>query len=145
MLKEHSAHGGPAVEATDEGDHAAKLRAQAILDRTYHDPTAVHWPDAETKAEAFAMAGRIPSDCPSCQIEVIDYLRSMLGLHSIKREAPPALHRQRLDVCRGNAKKGIERCEHLAWPGMNCGLCGCFIDVKARMRGMRCPENKWIK
>lgn len=145
MLKEHRAHVVASVEARDEGDHAAKLRAQAILDRTPHDPTSVHWPDHDTKMEAFRMAGRKPRNCPACNVEVVDYLRRIVGLHSIKIEAPPAIYRQRLDVCRGSDKRGIDRCEHLAWPGLNCGKCGCFVDVKARMKSMKCPLNKWPK
>ena len=145
MLKEDSGHVGAPMEAANESDHAAKVRAQAILDRTPHDSTAVHWPDAATKAEAFAMANRSPTNCPSCNIQVIDYLRGIVGLHPIRNEVTPSLHRQRLDICRGNEKRGVPRCEHLAWPGLNCGKCGCFIDVKARMKFMKCPLNKWPK
>lgn len=134
------------MEAANESEHAAKVaRAHEILALTYHDPTAVNWPDHAIKAEAFAMAGKKPSECPSCNIDVIDYLRNLAGLHSIKKEAPPALHRQRLDICRGSERKGIPRCEHLAFTNLNCGLCLCLIDVKSRMKSMKCPANKWPK
>ena len=145
MLKEDGTDGGAAMKACDESDHAAKVRAEAILSRTYHGPTAVHWPDHETKAEAFALAGNKLADCPSCNIDVINYLRHVVGLHPITKEVAPALHRQRLDTCRGNERKGIPRCEHLAWPGLNCGLCLCFIDAKSRMKSMKCPDNRWKK
>lgn len=147
MLKKDRANTGPTVEARDESDHAAKVaRAKEIIARTYHDPTAVHWQSDEDKAWAFRQSGQKKvSDCVSCNITAIDYLRTLAGLHSIKTEAPPPIYKQRLDVCRGNTRKGIPQCEHLAFTNMNCGLCLCFVDVKARMKSMKCPINKWPK
>lgn len=150
MSQEHLTYPGPPMEATNERRaHLAKV--QDILDRTPHDPTSVHWPDAQTKAEAWQLAidgGANPGkkrECTACNLSVIDYLRKQVGLHSIKQEAAPTLYRRRMDICRGNEKRGITRCEHLAWPGLNCGMCGCFIDVKSRMKNMRCPADKWPK
>ena len=27
--------------------------------------------------------------------------------------------------------------------GLGCKKCGCFMNVKARLKGMRCPADKW--
>lgn len=35
-----------------------------------------------------------------------------------------------------------ESCEHLI--GLKrCGICGCFVHLKARFNSMECPEGRW--
>lgn len=142
MGKKDLANSGPTVETRNVADHIAKCKA--ILDRTVHTRDAVYWPDVETRDEASRLSGiRIKANCSTCHIEIIDYLRKQVGLHSIKKEVTQSEHRRRLNFCRGNERKGIPKCEHLAFTNMNCGLCLCFIDVKARMKNQRCPIGKW--
>lgn len=121
-------------------------RVQHIVDLV---GTSTAWPDKATKDEAFALAREIagynPSNrnCPACNARVRDILRQYVGLPPAAKSASDRLYQRRLDVCRGVAGDGSDACEHLAWPGLNCGLCGCFIDLKARMRKMACPADKW--
>ena len=144
MGKEYLANFGPTVECSHKSDHSAK--AKAILDRTPHSPTEVLWPDNETRSEAVALTGiTLKPGCFTCHLNIIDGLRKLAGLHSIRQEVTPPEYKRRLDICRGNERKGIPKCEHLAFTNMNCGKCLCFIDLKARMKSQRCPENKWAK
>lgn len=133
------------MESTDD-PHIAKVKD--IIARTHADRNGVRWPDAATKAEAFAIhkAGTgsdLKGTCGSCNRTVMDYLRKVAGLHPLNAETSPAMHRHRLNICRGVNGDGSDACEHLAWPGLNCGKCGCFIDLKARMRRQHCPIGKW--
>lgn len=34
-------------------------------------------------------------------------------------------------------------CEHIKRKRMRCGKCGCFLRIKARLRGFSCPLGKW--
>lgn len=142
MRKEDLRNSGTPVETRDVADHVAKCRA--ILDRTSHSQDSVQWPDLATRDEAARFSGiRIKPGCASCHFNIINYLRQQVGLHPLHKEATPGEYRRRLNICRGHEKKGIERCEHLAWPGMNCGKCLCFIDVKALLKKQTCPIGKW--
>ena len=138
----------PAMKATDE--HAAKVKADALamLDRLGFDGMGEAWPDTATKREAFAMhraATGIKMDliCPSCSTTVIDWLRTFRDLPPIAKAASHRLHEKRLAVCRGTAGDGSDACEHLSWPGLNCSVCLCFVDLKARLKKSKCPEGKW--
>lgn len=55
------------------------------------------------------------------------------------KEERTSLGRARLEIC--------ESCDHLnGVPGQltkRCAICGCFVEVKARVPGMRCPIGKW--
>lgn len=42
---------------------------------------------------------------------------------------------QRLAIC--NA------CEHYNKDTSRCGVCGCFMKVKAMLPGVSCPKKKW--
>lgn len=42
-------------------------------------------------------------------------------------------HQVRIEKCRD--------CEHLI--GLNCGLCGCFVNDKAKYAMQECPIGKW--
>lgn len=106
------------------------------------------WPDIQTKREAFALhqsqtSKKLKMDCPSCSTTVIDWLRSFKGLPPTGKAASERLHEKRLAVCRGTLGDGSDACEHLAWPGLNCAKCLCFVDLKARLKKSACPVRKW--
>ncbi len=42
--------------------------------------------------------------------------------------------KRRLDIC--------NKCEMLI-EGSRCGLCNCFVQIKGKFSGERCPLNKW--
>ena len=44
---------------------------------------------------------------------------------------------ERLDACM--------KCEHVNKKSMRCGLCGCMLQMKARMKTAECPDkpSKW--
>jgi len=42
---------------------------------------------------------------------------------------------KRLDICR--------KCEHFFTPTNQCKLCGCFMNLKTKMKHAYCPVNKW--
>lgn len=42
-------------------------------------------------------------------------------------------HQVRLEKCNG--------CENLI--GLNCGICGCFVEDKAKYATEECPIGKW--
>ena len=41
----------------------------------------------------------------------------------------------RMETCRA--------CEHFIREQNRCALCGCFAELKARMRSQHCPVGKW--
>jgi hypothetical protein len=41
----------------------------------------------------------------------------------------------RMETCRA--------CEHFIRDQNRCALCGCFAELKARMRSQHCPVGKW--
>ena len=51
------------------------------------------------------------------------------GLHTVT----PEVFEQRLDVCAGCPQRNDER----------CGVCGCFVKEKAKMRVSECPLSYW--
>ena len=125
-----------------------KHRAKVILDSTPHDPQNVQWPSPEIMAEAFAMyraetGSSLKMNCPPCHFTVIDHLRAKFDLPPIKEQATELTRRQRLAICRGKAGDGSDKCDYLAWPGMNCAVCLCFIDIKAALKRSKCPAGKW--
>lgn len=46
-------------------------------------------------------------------------------------------HEERLSICR--------KCPHLSGDGLlkKCTLCGCFMELKSRMKSSSCPVGKW--
>lgn len=44
-------------------------------------------------------------------------------------------YRQRIDIC--------NKCENYVKITKQCNICFCFMPIKARMKGMSCPINKW--
>lgn len=67
----------------------------------------------------------------------------ILSIRSPKKSGPARLMqmasadvaRQRLDKCRF--------CEHIRRPIDQCKLCGCFMQIKARIDSASCPEGRW--
>lgn len=47
---------------------------------------------------------------------------------------PPAIYRQRRERC-GECQKRFTR-----WGLDSCGVCGCFLALKAKLAGQRCPD-----
>lgn len=43
------------------------------------------------------------------------------------------VYKDRLDICNS--------CEYLK--GTQCGICGCYVKVKAKWTTENCPKNKW--
>ena len=134
------------VESGKESDtHLAKL----ILARTTHDAQTVYWGTREQKIEAFDLHARMTGgkrlklSCPPCSFTVINYFRKLENLPPIEDVAPERLTSRRLAICRGTLEDGSDRCEHLAWPGMNCSKCLCFVSLKAALKNQRCPINRW--
>jgi len=35
------------------------------------------------------------------------------------------------------------QCEHFFKPTRQCKKCGCFMPVKVRLSGQKCPVGKW--
>ena len=124
-----------------------KVLAESILKDIDYSPTHVHW--GEHKAAAFDLAKAIDgykpkaANCLACHLKVVNILRRACDLPPIGMEATPEKHSHRLSICRGTQEDGSDRCEHLMWPGLNCSVCGCFVDIKARFRKQHCPLGKW--
>ena len=128
-----------------------KNLAKAIVGDVYFVWTDVHkhidW--KSHMAQAFTLAhdvkGYQPSSrsCIACQFKALNIVREIADLPPIGGEASESLRERRVKVCRGDAEDGSEACEHLAWPGLNCGKCGCFVDIKASFKRFRCPINRW--
>lgn len=137
------------MEAGDE--HASQVRAKAIelLSQLPGDGYGKNWPSKEVRSAAFALhnaeTGRklSLSGCGACDEAVIDWLRAFKDLPKLSRTATKSLANRRLAVCRGTKGDGSDACEHLAWPGLNCAKCLCFVDIKARLKKQTCPEGKW--
>jgi len=49
------------------------------------------------------------------------------------RKVDNVTHQVRIEKCRD--------CEHLM--GLNCGICGCFVEDKAKYAMEECPIGKW--
>lgn len=128
-----------------------KALAKAIVRDVYFVWTDVHkhidW--KSYMAQAFTLAhdvkGYQPSSrsCIACQFKALNIVREIADLPPIGGEASESLRERRVKVCRGDQEDGSEACEHLAWPGLNCGKCGCFVDIKASFKRFRCPINRW--
>lgn len=70
-----------------------------------------------------------------CSIEFTKSLTDSLKKLSKDRSmVEDEIYRERIGVCRD--------CEHIL-PLDQCGVCGCFIRIKARFGVMECPLGKW--
>jgi hypothetical protein len=124
-----------------------KQLAEAILSQIDYSPTYVHWGEHRTAAFDLARAIQVykpkSANCLSCHLKVVNILRDAAGMPPIGAEATETKRSQRLAICRGTAEDGSDACEHLAWPGLNCKVCGCFVDLKAAFKKQNCPVGKW--
>lgn len=68
-------------------------------------------------------------DMPS-EAALIQNIRELIALMPPEQRADEALQRQRLAICRN--------CDHLN--DGTCALCGCFVELRAAKRRMRCPD-----
>ena len=50
---------------------------------------------------------------------------------------PTEIYEDRIAICRG--------CKHYLSLLGNCGICKCFMKVKARIAPMECPKKYWEK
>jgi 5-methylcytosine-specific restriction endonuclease McrA len=50
---------------------------------------------------------------------------------------PNEIYEERIAICRG--------CKHYLSLLGNCGICKCFMKVKARIAPMECPKKYWQK
>ena len=46
-------------------------------------------------------------------------------------------YEQRIDTC--------NTCEHLIEETGRCGLCGCWVEGKAKWATTDCPDSRWLK
>ena len=67
--------------------------------------------------------------------QIMDAIRERIALMGEEEKAPEGTVRDRLEQCR--------QCDHLV-SGL-CGLCGCYVELRAAKRHMRCPDipKKW--
>jgi len=45
------------------------------------------------------------------------------------------IYSKRMDICR--------KCEYLFTPTNTCKKCGCFMDIKTKLKEAYCPIGKW--
>tara|TARA_R110002072_G_scaffold129718_1_gene268313 strand:- start:1067 stop:1402 length:336 start_codon:yes stop_codon:yes gene_type:complete len=38
-----------------------------------------------------------------------------------------------------------DACPHLEREHMRCGMCGCYVEHKAKWQTANCPDNRWEK
>lgn len=105
-------------------------------------PGPTDWQDAKFYAKLLKDY-RPGGGCMACRVHILNILREAVDMPPVGEEASESLRTRRLNVCRGVAEDGSDACENLAWPGLNCKLCGCFVDVKATFKMFRCPADKW--
>jgi hypothetical protein len=128
-------------EATNE----EVARATAIVKETSYLPNQIEWNG--NKGEAFALANAVANyrptskGCFACNVKCLNILREIAGIPPIGGESSESLRTRRLNICKGD--EANDPCEHLSWPGLNCGKCGCFVDIKASFKRFRCPINTW--
>lgn len=58
----------------------------------------------------------------------------MSGDNFFEFTVPTEVKEERMNICRS--------CEHLV-SFDRCKLCGCFMQYKTMIPGVRCPINKW--
>ena len=50
---------------------------------------------------------------------------------------PNEVYEERIEICKG--------CQHYLSLLGNCGICKCFMKIKARLSPMECPKKYWQK
>ena len=98
-----------------------------------------------------------PGDCPLCWAYynepryhaiwggppnllgmIFDFGKALLDYHdSGYKEVDEETHRYRLQIC--------EECPEFNSQRRSCNLCGCNMDMKAKMAVIGCPVHKWKK
>ena len=79
--------------------------------------------------------------CRRCMFEEIDpdgiyrEITDMIAALPEEKRTDEKEYRRRLDICGG--------CEYLGEG--TCGVCGCFVELRAAKSEMRCPHesNRW--
>lgn len=71
------------------------------------------------------LVGDIPD-----QASLAELIRERIALLPEEQRAQEAVLQARLDICR--------RCDHLN--SGTCALCGCYVELRAAKRFMRCPD-----
>lgn len=80
---------------------------------------------SETRICKRCLIGDIPD-----QASLAELIRERIALLPEEQRADEALMASRLDVCRA--------CDHLN--SGTCALCGCYVELRASKRHMRCPD-----
>lgn len=80
---------------------------------------------SETRICKRCLIGDIPD-----QASLAELIRERIALLPEEQRADEALTASRLDVCRA--------CDHLN--SGTCALCGCYVELRASKRHMRCPD-----
>lgn len=76
--------------------------------------------------------------CRRCLFEDIDKegiyasIQELIAALPEEKRTPEEEYRRRLDICKG--------CDYLGEG--TCGKCGCFAELRAAKRDMRCPHEK---
>ena len=50
-------------------------------------------------------------------------------------------YKKRLEICKGNDE--YYPCEYYEPKLARCKKCGCFLKIKAKIKSMKCPIDKW--
>ena len=83
-----------------------------------------------------------PQTCRRCLLEDMEdeqalysLIQSHVALLAESEKTPEETYRRRLALCRA--------CDQLS--GGTCMQCGCYVELRAARRGMRCPhaKSKW--
>lgn len=80
---------------------------------------------SETRICKRCLIGDIPD-----QASLAELIRERIALLPEAQRADEALMVSRLDACRA--------CDHLN--SGTCALCGCYVELRAAKRHMRCPD-----
>lgn len=80
---------------------------------------------SETRICKRCLIGDIPD-----QASLAELIRERIALLPEEQRADEALMVSRLDACRA--------CDHLN--SGTCALCGCYVELRAAKRHMRCPD-----
>lgn len=62
--------------------------------------------------------------------KMVSEVKSMRGVELTDEDT----YRKRFGIC--------EECEHFYYKS-TCNLCGCVMQVRARLKSGRCPKKKW--
>ena len=80
---------------------------------------------SDTRICKRCLVGDIPD-----QASLAELIRERIALLPEEQRAEEAVQQARLDTCRC--------CDHLS--SGTCALCGCYVELRAAKRLMRCPD-----